>query len=1211
MSADNRAHTTSSDPKTPKKKGCLSRIVKSLVILVVILVVLLVSVRLYLSDSRLRGMVKEKMSDAFGRDVEIGELHLALLDSIQIKQLSVKDKPQYGGNMMTLENLRVAYKPFSILGDSIEIPEITVEGLQLRVVKKPDGTLNVTDLPTAPPSPPPKPKTEKPSEPLSIPNFRVGKITVSNVGLDYADQAANRTLSLSGLGLDGTCSASENVLDLDLSVGLEKIVSQVSDKAPTTSPPVHAALNLKLDAGQNAFEITKAEVKGEGVDASVAGKGSFAPEKTRMDLQGTVAIDLSGATLTALSGLEGQKGTINVELDSSGVPPALKATIKIQGNDLAWPVDTGGEQPDFFQLASLAAEQELSGREDETLSLSGNVAVRNIGITGRPETIDAMNVSYNLEADVAKQSAHLRSLAVKGPGLIVGASGKVGAEHDGARPVDLEAAVEIDLARAVEPLVPSVKNCQGNLKLSAKAEGSTLVPILDLALSAPSLQLTQVETGTTYRIEGLEATEKSSLAEDQIHLPVKGSLRVARFDMIPAAGEPVSCQNLAVTNSMVLDASRYDLEIDSIEVALPGLSATSSGWIKDGLSENPRIDISKQVTMNFAEILPWALPAQAGMLEGVLRVDASVTGSKNSAAARIQARSDRLAYALEQDHFRETSLAADIKMVLDASRYDLEIESIDVSLAGLSAAGSGWIKDGLSDDPRIEITKQVTMNFGELLPWAVPAQAGMLEGVLQVDASVSGSKKSPEVSIQAKSERLAYRAEESGVPLQLETSLDANLNLSGNVEQNIQVAADVKGLPRFVDSTGKEIDKADLTAVLRAGFSVPENRLELETASVNAFGLNTSAKGTVEAAGETPVVNANADGELDFGGIAPLLRAAMGLSRDECDAAGKAAFSIALAGDANNQRAEVKATADRLELKYSPEEGEQEEAEEEPAPEQEKEGPVPQAMDLTGKSALVTAKVNSLTLNGIPIRNAVLEAQSDGNKLQLKRLSGDVAGGNLNLSATADTGVPGWDYNISGGVQHVGLASLISLAAPDKADTADGRLGIDLGLAGRGFDMPSLSKNLRGQGQVSMATLEVTPANPFISGLQALGAKTFRNTVRFDAFQSQFTIQDGAIQPRNLRLKSSDVAAEFLGEILLDGTFRNASLTLQFKEGTLMGIKGLDELSVPLKGTVGQPEFALEGVVKEGVTTIIEKEVGEEVGDTIKGLFDIFKRKKD
>jgi len=1390
-------------------------------VLLLIIILLPVGLRLYLSDARIRAAAEARLSQALGRSVTIGEFRMSPLSSIEIDRVTVEDKPEYGGNMMTLGTVRVAYRALSVFGDSIEIPEIRVEDLRLRVVKTAGGTLNVADLPPGPP-PPPEAPPPKPAAPLAVPNFTIGRIAVARVSLDYEDRQADRKVSMQDLGLNGTCSAQDNRLSLELAGKVEKPVLQQAGGPARTLPPVTSDLKIGFDAGKNEFDIAQAEVKGDGLRASLAGKGSLAPEEMRLDLKGLVSLDLSGPALTALSGLDGQTGTLKASLVVSGEFSNIAATMAVEGGDLAWPVEMEAGERAMFTLASLSANQTLSGNLEKTVSLEGAAFLRNIGITGKGRKLDSIDAVYEMEADTETRSGRLTRLEIKGPGMALNASGSVDPEVDGARPLHLAAGLSVDFARALEPLVASLRDCRGVLTLKAAARGTSRAPILDLALSLPSFQATRTATGDTFQVEGLEAVEKSSLADDGIHVPVQGVFRVARFSLLPAAGEPQRFEDLAVTHSLVLDASSADVELESFEASLPGLSASASGSLKNVASGNPEVSLAESGTIDFQRVLTWAAPARRDTLDGVLRFQASVSGTRKApvvsaglASDRITARQpesgreltlEKLAFALKTtpqdtgailvqgdlepltarlkqatgepvemkdivltarmlaDLDRQTVRDINLKLkwqdlsaaltgeihnlaaepTLDAGlslnlpleqaaplipglpwsilgllRADAKVEgsaadlelgarftlgelelsdpaqgttariaetsatlrshvvrpsaaelalsartspirvtyqgktsefpgaradvsaeadltAMDLRLpeATLQALGSQLrlqadLKGLSSDDPALESEVSGTIVFPPELAAFVPSAAALSGDPVTLSGKTSGTLSNLELSFQGGTKRLAYRLEGFDPPLALETPLAITAAVSPAADGLLRIAADVKGEPRFLDPAGNEVDRSPLEVSSRATFAPHDRLLRLETLRANALGLAAEVKGQARMTETATAMDLSAAGNLDLAGLAPFVRAFMQLTPAECAATGKAEFSASVSGDSAATAAILSAAADRLELTYSPEEEKGEEAG--PEAEGPGEAPAPAPLDLAGTSATATLRIGTLVLNGVPVRNAVLDARSVGNRIELRTLSGELAGGTLDLAGKADTGVPGWDFQITGRAEHVALASLAALANTSRPDAIRGSTSLQLQLAGRGLDMPSLRKNLSGQGQIAMATVEITPRSTLSTLFQVTGLQEFSDTIRFDAFQTDLTVDNGAVMTKDLTLRASDYAATFVGGVGLDGAFRDATLNLLLPSTMasrlpVPGYEGksptLEEggrfnLPIAVAGTLENPKPMVDWkqvgtqLFQRALTDLLQPGEKQEGKDALKGILDIFGRPRE
>jgi hypothetical protein len=374
----------------------------------------------------------------------------------------------------------------------------------------------------------------------------------------------------------------------------------------------------------------------------------------------------------------------------------------------------------------------------------------------------------------------------------------------------------------------------------------------------------------------------------------------------------------------------------------------------------------------------------------------------------------------------------------------------------------------------------------------------------------------------------------------------------------------------------------------------------------------------------------------------------MGLTEEECNGSGVASFSVSLASDEKSMTAGVKAQSQRIELTWSPKDEKAEEPAEEPEEPSGEGGKTPEPLELEGINTDVSATVGTLVVNGIAIRNARFAMKSEGNQVTIDPISGDMAGGALKLALTANTGVPGWDYKVTGGLEHAGLSALLALADPEKAGMADGSMSMNLSVAGQGLDMKSMARTLQGSGDIAMSTVEVSAKNEIanavasvgqlVSALQSSDGTSSLNQmlsggdlggpIRFDAFQTAFTVSGGAIRPEGgLSLSTKGMTGTFLGEIGIDGSFRDASLTFQLPEKAAERL-GAAQLTAGLAGSLSDPKVdldvtelaktALGGEAKKEITDRVKELVGDEagedagkaVGDLLNGLLGGKKKKE-
>ena len=185
----------------------LIRLIKVIawLMLTVILLASLVVVFLPTAVSTDRGhdFIREKISTALDRPVEIQRLQWSWAGGIMISHLTIPDLPEFSKNSLAaLENVKLSINIKKLLHRQVDL-EFLVSGLTVNVIKTGSGALNVNTLlkknvePEKPPAPLNKEKPEKKSgktakKPFTLPSLlkdMSADIRLTGINLCYDDQA--------------------------------------------------------------------------------------------------------------------------------------------------------------------------------------------------------------------------------------------------------------------------------------------------------------------------------------------------------------------------------------------------------------------------------------------------------------------------------------------------------------------------------------------------------------------------------------------------------------------------------------------------------------------------------------------------------------------------------------------------------------------------------------------------------------------------------------------------------------------------------------------------------------------------------------------------------------------------------------------------------------------------------------------------------------
>jgi len=179
--------------------------------------------------------------------------------------------------------------------------------------------------------------------------------------------------------------------------------------------------------------------------------------------------------------------------------------------------------------------------------------------------------------------------------------------------------------------------------------------------------------------------------------------------------------------------------------------------------------------------------------------------------------------------------------------------------------------------------------------------------------------------------------------------------------------------------------------------------------------------------------------------------------------------------------------------------------------------------------------IDKVIAHGLPIDNLLLDYHLADNRLEVRRMSGTLAGGRFEKNATIDLGQKGFAYQTDVQLQDVAAGPLLKVLLPEMQGTVSGQLSGQASLAGRGVTRPALVKNLRGEGTVKLLNgvadgTRLSRGLVALLGLDQLRQVTIREAAgRFRLDNGSVRIK-GALAGRDLRM-APEGSLEFGGRV--------------------------------------------------------------------------------
>ena len=515
-----------------------------------------------------------------GRDLDItGELKLAVYPDIALEMGKTTLSNAVGFSekeFATIDSGKVSVKLIPLLKKQIQADEIQLDGLNLELHRKVDGSTNWDDLvssgakdDTATASP--GQETKEPSKVVEemLQNLSIAGVSLKNANIHWRDDVAKQDISISPLNLTTGKFSPGKPLPIDLAV-------LVKQKAPAMSIAAEGSTTVTLSSNNKNFELSKlklhtkitgAQIPNGAFDANIAGDIKGSPAKinvTGLSVQSTLTGDLipEGEVKTDISGnvdfdVNAQQLTIaGMKLNNniSGKPLAGGTLQALVNGDIK--LNLASQQltiPNLVLDAKLAGGHVKSGMANA--KVNGNMQLdlgkQLLVITGMKVVADASGealqggtANANIGGDI---NLNLTSQKLSIPNLALDAKLAGGYVKGGAADAKVNGNMQFDLAKQLLLIngMKATSNANGELfqggKVSTNMSGDIQVDLASSQIKSPQISLNSTVEGGLVPGGKLTQTAKGNL--DLNWANNKGSVNLADL-LLNVAGLEIKGSNV-------------------------------------------------------------------------------------------------------------------------------------------------------------------------------------------------------------------------------------------------------------------------------------------------------------------------------------------------------------------------------------------------------------------------------------------------------------------------------------------------------------------------------------------------------------------------------------------------------------------------------------------------------------------------------------------
>jgi len=361
------------------------------IVIGVVLAIVVVGSVIFLATfdaNRYRGLVQDQLQKNLGREVKLGELHLALFPPrLQVDTLSIADDPKFGNPkpFVQAEQLDVSVKLLPLLHKSVEVDSLELRRPQVELIKNAQGTWNFSTIGAkSEPSQPKSPSSAKQQ-------FAIGQLMIQDGQVGLTDQQNHKSRAV-----------------------YDHIDVTLNDFAPGQPFSLQVAARLPGAGNQEVRLQGKGGPVNQGDPASTPFQGTL----------GLKNVAISGLKqFLQTPALENTDGIVSGEtqINSSGGKLAAQghtdiANAKVHGVDIGYPIAAEYDLGDDLRTDLLTINKGNIKLGDTPLSLNGtvdskptpavlnvNMRANNVSIAEMARLASAFGVAFAPGTDVKGQ----------------------------------------------------------------------------------------------------------------------------------------------------------------------------------------------------------------------------------------------------------------------------------------------------------------------------------------------------------------------------------------------------------------------------------------------------------------------------------------------------------------------------------------------------------------------------------------------------------------------------------------------------------------------------------------------------------------------------------------------------------------------------------------------------------------------------------------
>ncbi|MDZ7657924.1 AsmA-like C-terminal region-containing protein [Fodinibius sp.] len=727
--------------------------------LVGLVIIIVIGLNIYFTDERLKNTVMPYVDDAVGRTVNVEKMSLTLFRTfpqpgISIQNMSIPGETE-GDTLLSLDELIVSVELFSLLGDQINISEISLKNPQFTYIVNADSTTNIDFLMAEDDA-----AADTTSEALAI---NIPYFNISGGDFGYRDATSKTDVRIDDLNADISLNYADLITStIDLQLG--GLSASMGESTYLNNLPLSISQQSTIDLENETITLDEGTFSIRGLALNLTGSLSDWSNNLTTDLTFNSSSDNFGELLRLVPA-EYEEYTQGLETRGAlAINGTLKGALlgeELPNFDIGITVSDGYvKNPDLPQsIENIQLAVNATNKLIAVKNLTARAGANNLSASGQLENPLEDNATFSVDFDSDVNLAtvsdfyDISQFNIENLGGQLTANGQASGSMEAPEEATFDATISLsngllkyaDVAKPIDNISIDAKANQSvitinNMELQAAANTFSMKGSINKPMSEDQRSI-DMTTDLSFDL----ATIKDFYPIDEDTLSMRGQFKAqavlkGQADQIENA---VQSGNISLSNGFISHKSlgkpieniTLNSSLDGPSLIISKASFTTgdnnlgiSGSVRNYLSDNRTVDIKMTGKATLNQIKDYyKLEPTLTELTGLADLNLRIQGAPAD-PANMQFNGQLTAQNINMDGEAMVQPVTDLNGKLNLSPGSVDLDQLSFNIGSSDIALSGSLRDYMeylkaeedrSTTPQLQGTyKSNLLNLDELIDWS-------------------------------------------------------------------------------------------------------------------------------------------------------------------------------------------------------------------------------------------------------------------------------------------------------------------------------------------------------------------------------------------------------------------------------------------------------------------------------------------------------------